>query len=880
MNRHILAISLLTCLAAVTAAAPSLSAQAVQMTESETITWDSALRLPADPYSGAANIGVAGAFAGIAGGHLVLLGGANFPYGTPADGGRKVWHSDIYILGTATSTASPSAASGSQAFTELPGAMPRALAYGVSVTLPEGVLCIGGCDSAACYSDVFLFSLSPEGKPQFKSYPSLPRPLANATGCRIGQKVYVMGGIESMRDAAATRDFFVLDLSDLESGWNELPPWDGPARAYAVSAAQSDGADNCIYLFSGRDFKPDTPWTVLYDGYKFNPKIRFWKKISGFFPVMAGSAAPFGANHILFFGGRSENDTIPNNVLRLYHTVTGTLTETPLDSTVQVPVTNTAVVSGTDIYLCSGEIAPGIRTPIVAHGALSSKVRHINWLDYMVIGLYFVALFMIGWYFSRKQKDTSDYFKGGGRVPWFVAGLSIFGTALSAITFMSIPAKAYATDWSYLLFNFGIVLVVPLIVLLFIPYYRKLDVTTAYEYLEGRFNALVRVICSASFILFQIGRMAVVLLLPSIALNVVTGIDIFMCIAVMGFLSLIYTMMGGIEAVVWTDALQVVVLLGAAITVIIMAIARIPSSGATAAGWQTFVATGSAAGKFSLGKTFFDLRQPTMWTVLIATIFTNITTYGTDQTIVQRYLTTASEKKARKGVYTNAALTIPATLIFFTLGTALWAFYKFFPRSLSMTVTDGDAILPWFMSTQLPNGVLGLVIAGLFAAAMSTLSASMNSSATAFVTDIYPKIWGRAKKVSGGAEDPAAAQDGKRMLRLARLVTLILGVLGVGFALLMATLDIKSLWDEFNKLLGILLGGLGGLFLLGMTTKRANSFGAVCGIIASVVVQIIVTRYQLVHVLLYSTTGFIACYVVGYLCSLLVPARKGGDGRG
>ena len=831
--------------------------QTARMTESETISWDSSLALPPDPSSGAPNIGVAGAFSGMTGGHLVILGGANFPYGTPDKGGRKVWHSDVYVL------------SGTSGFSEMKGAMPRALGYGVSVTLPEGVLCIGGCDSSACYPDVFLFSLSSDGKPSFKPYPSLPRPLANAAGCRIGQKVYVIGGIESMQSPAATRDFFVLDLAELGRGWKELPAWDGPARAYAVCAAQSDGADNCVYIFSGRDFQGSSPWNVLYDGYKYNPRLGTWTALQGRFPVMAGTAAPFGANHILFFGGRSECDTIPNNVLRLYHTVTGTLISTPLDSTLVLPVTSSVVVSGTDIYLCSGEVAPGIRTPIVAHGSLASTVRHINWMDYLVIGLYFVALFLIGWHFSKKQKDTSDYFRGGGRVPWFVAGMSIFGTALSAITFMSIPAKAYATDWSYMLFNFGIVLVVPLIVLLFIPYFRKLDVTTAYQYLEVRFNALVRVICSASFILFQIGRMAVVLLLPSIALNVVTGVDIFMCIAVMGFLSLIYTMMGGIEAVVWTDALQVVVLLGAAITVIVMAIARIPASGSTAAGWSTFVATGSAAGKFSLGRTFFDLRQPTMWTVLIATVFTNITTYGTDQTIVQRYLTTSSEGKARKGVYTNAALTIPATLIFFTLGTALWAFYKFYPRSLSMTVADGDAILPWFMSTQLPNGVLGLVIAGLFAAAMSTLSASMNSSATAFVTDIYPKL-----KRHSQASSPAP-EDGKRMLRLARLVTLVLGVLGVGFALLMATLDIKSLWDEFNKILGLLLGGLGGLFLLGMTTKRANSFGAVCGIVASVVVQIIVTRFQLVHVLLYSTTGFIACFVVGYLCSLLVPERRG-----
>ena len=177
-----------------------------------------------------------------------------------------------------------------------------------------------------------------------------------------------------------------------------------------------------------------------------------------------------------------------------------------------------------------------------------------------------------------------------------------------------------------------------------------------------------------------------------------------------------------------------------------------------------------------------------------------------------------------------------------------------------MSITDSDAILPWYMSTTLPRGVLGLVIAGLFAAAMSTLSSSMNSAATAFTTDIWRKI--------------SPAGEGRRTLLAARLSTLVLGLVGIGFALVMASWEIMSLWDEFSKILGILLGGLGGLFLLGLTTRSANSFGALCGIAASVVVQIVVARGGYVNLLLYSTTGFISCYVVGYLASLATPHLK------
>ena len=812
-----------------------------QLTQTDEIVWSTALELPA-PEGAGRHPGLAGVFAGRTGGDLVIAGGANFPGAMPWEGGAKRWWRDVYLYNETD---------GWRLFAD---ALPRAVAYGVSVTLPQGVLCIGGCDADRCMDEVFLLSVE-GGKPRIAEWPPLPAPLANAAGCIVGGKVYVAGGNESMTPARASGRFFVLDPSNPGAGWRELASWPGPARGYAVCAAQSDGMDNCFYLFSGRDYDGDAPWTIHRDGYRYNPRLNRWYKLDNEFPVMAGTAAPFGTNHILFFGGKSHDAAVSDNALRLYHTVTNTLTEVDVDkSGFVLPVTTAVVSDGRDIFIASGEVSPGVRTPVVLHGRVHDVLHRMGWLDILVIVLYFLSLAWIGWYFSKNQKSTGDYFKGGGRIPWFIVGLSIFGTSLSAITFMAIPAKAFATDWSYLLFNAGIVLVVPLIVLVFIPFFRRLNVTTAYEYLELRFNPLIRVVCSVAFIVFQIGRMAVVLLLPSIALNIVTGIDIYLCIGMMGILSLAYTLMGGIEAVVWTEALQVVVLLGAAVAVVCSIAFQLPE------GMSTIFAAAGDAGKFSLGESFFDLRQPTIWTVLIATVFTNITTYGTDQTIVQRYLTTDTEKAARKGVYTNAALTVPASLLFFFLGTALWVFYKYYPQELSMSISDSDAILPWYMSTALPRGVLGLVIAGLFAAAMSTLSSSMNSAATAFVTDIYRKV--------------RPGRDEKHMLAIARWATFVLGTVGILFAVVMASWDIKSLWDEFSKFLGILLGGLGGLFLLGLVTRRANATGALCGLIGSVVVQTLVTQYQWVNLLLYSTTGFIACFVIGYLVSVLTGGSK------
>ena len=809
----------------------------VPLTRTDAIVWNDTLCLPS-PDDTTRHPGLAGVFAGKAGTYTVIAGGANFPDMTSGKRGGKRWYKDIYLYD-------------GNDWRIFHDALPEAVAYGVSISLPQGILCIGGCNDRQCTKEVYLLSLK-NGEPVITQWPALPVPLANAAGCLVDGRIYIAGGNESTSPAKASKNFFMLDTAHPDSGWRILPEWPGPARGYAVAAAQSNGQDNCFYLFSGRNYDggEEQTWTIHRDGYCYNPRLEQWTGIDGDFPVMAGTALPFGTNHILFLGGKSSDPDMSDNALRLYHTVTETITETRIEkSKLTLPVTTTALWDGDEITIVSGETAPGLRTPVLLRGEIESSLHRMGWLDILVIALYFLSLAWIGWHFSGNQKSTGDYFKGGGRLPWFIVGLSIFGTTLSAITFMAIPAKAYATDWSYLLFNAGIILVVPLIVGIFIPFFRRLNVTTAYEYLELRFNAPIRIICSISFILFQIGRMAVVLLLPSIALNIVTGFDIFLCIGLMGVLSLAYTLMGGIEAVVWTEALQVVVLLGAAIAVGCSITAQLPD------GFDTLFHAAGANGKFSLGETFFDLRQPTIWTVLVATVFTNITTYGTDQTIVQRYLTTGSEKAARKGVYTNAVLTVPASLLFFFLGTALWVFYRYHPQELSMSITDSDAILPWYMSTALPRGVLGLVIAGLFAAAMSTLSSSMNSAATAFTTDIYRKA------VHG--------KDERQMLRAARWATLLLGSTGILFAIVMATWDIKSLWDEFSKFLGILLGGLGGLFLLGLVSRKANTIGAFCGIFGSIAVQIFVMKYQWVNLLLYSTVGFAACFIIGYLASVL-----------
>lgn len=845
-TRKIALLILFSCWLLPAGAAPNKDADQRQF-GTEPIVWDNSLSLPA--LHGVPAIGVAGAFSGFVGDYLVVGGGANFPEALPWEGGSKKWWQTLYSIHTTSEHPQwQLAAQG----------LPRPLAYGVTIGLPEGMLCIGGCDERQCYADVFLIHQQKEGLAVASDWPSLPVPLANAAGARVGNSIYIAGGQEGMEQQEATAHFYKLDLQNRKKGWQELPAWPGTARGYAVGVAQSDGFDLCFYLFSGRNYNAKGEIEILQDGFVYNPRLNSWKSLKGQFPVMAGTALATGANHILFLGGASTlipgSDQHPgfDNRVRLYHTITQTLIEKEV-APYSIPVTTTVARKGNRFYLGSGEVKPGIRTPHLLRGEIQSFERGLGFWNTIVIFLYFASLAWIGYYFSKKQKSTDDYFKGGGRIPWWVVGLSIFGTGLSAITFMAIPAKAFATDWSYMMLNSGILMVVPVVLYLFIPFYRRLNITTAYEYLELRFNPLIRVLCSLAFILFQVGRMGVVLFLPAIALNVVTGFDIFLCIALMGVLSLIYTMIGGIEAVIWTDALQVIVLLGGALLVLGMAIYEIPG------GWNTVVDQAVADQKLHLGSWNVDWKQSTIWTVLVATFFTNLTIYGTDQTFVQRYMTTETAAKAKKSIWTNAFLTIPATLIFFTLGTVLYVYYKQYPQELSITISEGDSILPWYIFSQLPQGVVGLLISGIFAAAMSTLSSSMNSAATAYIVDIHRKT------------DLSKRTD---ELRSAQIATFVIGIIGILFAFLMATWNIESLWDEFNRILGLILGSFGGLFLLGMLTQRANSIGALSGIIGSILVQVVVMSGQTVHLLLYTTVGFVSCFVIGYIVSWLTPVDK------
>lgn len=843
------------------------------------MNWSVAATIPPAPGE-QKQLGLAGVFGGIHNNALLVAGGANFPHAMPWQGGEKKYWDDIYVLLKGDD--------GSYKWCDETFQLPKPLAYSASAAIDRGVIYVGGENEDGIQSAAHLLQWDPVKKEVVvKAMPPLPLPLTNAMAAVIGNHVYVVGG-ETI--GKASNELFSLDLSS-PSAWQKLPPLP-VALSNAVAVVQSNGEYPCLYVIGGRAQHASGISQLHGSTFQFDPIKKEWKQLNNILdskgsetPLSAGTAVATGANYILVLGGDKGNiftkiqqynvaiaktmhevqkqqlhaekeklltahDGFSKDIY-LFNTVTKAWTT--IGSMPASHVTTFAVKWGDDVLIPSGEIKPGVRTADVLKGSMVQK-QYFSWIDYSVLAIYLLLMVGIGMWTSKNQETTDDFFRGGQRIPGWAAGLSIYGTQLSAITFMAIPAKTYATNWNYFILLITIIMVIPVITNYFIPFYRKLQITSAYEYLEERFNYAARALASILYVTLQLGRLAIVLLLPSLALTLVTGIDVSLCILLMGLITIFYTMKGGIEAVVWTDVAQVVILLGGALVCLVMIPFQLEGDAATI--WQTI----REEDKLNIIDLTFSFSEPTLWVVLIGGLAINVITYGADQSVVQRYLTTKNEEEAKKSLRLGAWMALPSAIIFFSIGTFLYLFYQEHPEKVNYQLQSQDAIFPWYIVTELPAGVTGLLIAAVFAAAMSTLSSSMNSVTTALITDFYRRF--------------SPNKTEKNYLTLAKHLTLTIGLIGTALALVMARWGISSLWDQFNMIIGLFTGGLGGLFVLGIFTKRANAKGAVSGLIVSGLVQFYISSYTNINLLLYAFTGLVACVVFGYLFSLLFGPQK------
>ncbi|MBI0399545.1 sodium:solute symporter family transporter [Cyclobacterium marinum] len=799
--------------------------------------------------------GFAGMFAGTSNGVLLVGGGANFPEKRPWEGGEKFWYDEIYFMEDIETGWKLSKQK-----------LPQKLAYMVSGTYKNKVWVIGGNDAKA-HTDLVISLAYQNGEIVIENdYPQLPVPLANMTGAIVNGILYVLGGQQTSTGLAETK-FYILDLNRNKEDmkWVEGPIFPGKARIQAVAASHKD----VFYVFSGFTLHHNTDGSLgrklLKDAYRFipseQPKEGIWQQINNLPRGVAAAPSPafsLGGDHILIAGGLDEETikhTDPSShpgfldKMLAYNTNAEKWVEMG-----DMPEGSSRVTAPSAFWkgfwvVPNGEKGPGVRSPKVMGLATQNPFGMANWLT---LGAYLACMLGIGFYFSKRENTTTEYFLAGKRIPWWAAGLSIYGTQLSAITFMAIPVIVYATNWRLAVGSFMILAIVPLIVKYYLPFFRRLNITTAYQYLELRFDIRVRLLGSLTFILLQLARMGVVLYLPAIAISSVTNMDIFLCIAIMGVFSTIYTVLGGMEAVIWTDVIQVVVLLGGALLSIFIAIANIDG------GFSTVIEVGMRLDKFKLIDWSWDYTQLVFWVAIIGFFFLNLIPYSSDQVVIQRYLTVKDEKEAAKSLWTNGLITIPGIFLFFGLGTVLFVYYLTNPEKIGSA--NPEELLPYYIVAELPLGIAGLVIAGIFAASMSSLDSSMNSIATAYITDIH-------RYLKPGLKDGA-------YLKLAKTITVIMGVFGTLTAIWIAATEVGFIFDFFQKLLGMIGGCLAGVFILAIFSQRANSTGVVIGTLSGAGITFLVSKFTDVNGYLYGAIGVLSCVAIGFIFSLIFPDSK------
>ena len=759
-----------------------------------------------------------GAFVAEVGGRLVVAGGSL------DDGGPAI--SDAWILDASESDWRETTP------------LPEPALFGAVAVHGESAFFFGSSTSsgAAAPSPAFQASLRGE-ELWYDPLPDLPDPALIGGAAVLDGVLYVVSSASTDAQAGQLAAIWMLDLNEEDPEWLPAPAPPGNVQGLPVLAAQ----DGALFLFAGAQLAEQAGLQGRQHAHRYRPGSG-WTAIADLpSPPLSTAALPVGPTHIALRTAAGSGTNIS-----AYHSVTDTWVDLGV---LPERISSESAATWGESLVFTGRGA-GVANP--AGRILSARIQPassgFSIIDYITLIAYFGVLVMMGLYFARQGSSTEDFFLAGRRMPWWATGLSIFGTQLSSISFMAVPAKVYSTDWVYFLLQMTIIMVAFPVVFFYLPHFRRAKMTSAYEYLEQRFNLPVRMYASVSFVLYQLGRMAIVLFLPAIALSTVTGIGVYTCIVLMGALATLYTVMGGIKAVIWTDVVQVFVLYGGALLSLVILLFK------TDGGLAAIVSAGFDYDKFHMFNWTWDWTTTAVWVVIVGNFFLNLVPYTSDQAVVQRYFTTKDEKAAAKSIWTNAALLLPSTLTLFMLGTGLWAFYRSNPELLNPALPT-DSIFPLFIAQQLPVGIAGLLIAAVFAASMSTLDSSLNSVSAALVTDFYVRF-------------RPSAPDSSRLL-LARLLTAGLGALATATSIALATFDIGSLWDTFQGMMGLLGGGLAGLFALGIFFRSANGAGAMTGAVASVFILYWVQQHTDLHFFLYGAVGILSCILVALATSPL-----------
>jgi SSS family solute:Na+ symporter len=473
-------------------------------------------------------------------------------------------------------------------------------------------------------------------------------------------------------------------------------------------------------------------------------------------------------------------------------------------------------------------------------------------IDIVIFLVFTLGTVLFGSSFVRKNKTAGDFMTAGKGMSGFVVGMSIFATYVSSISFLALPGSAYSGNWNSFVFSLSIPIAIFFAARFFVPFYRSIDSPSAYSFLEERFGRWARLYASGCYLLTQVARVGSVLFLLALPINAMLGWSIPLIIVLTGVAVVIYSALGGIKAIVYTDAIQSLILIAGAITCLVILLVTIPG------GTGELFRVGADHDKFSLGSFGLSLSEPTFWVTLLYGLFINLQNYGIDQNYVQRYKTARDEKSARFSALFGGLLYLPVSLLFFLIGTSLFVYYSTQP--LPETVT-GDQVFPYFIVNALPAGVTGLLIAAIFAAGMSTVSTSINSSATVVLTDFF------SITASGAAGE-------KRKMKILYATSVMLGLLGVGVGL--AMISVKSALDAWWSMAAIFSGGMLGLFFLGYIGRRVKGAYALAGVICGVllIAWMSLSRQTLFHNYLTIVLGTLVIFSVGMFLAVVGGRRN------
>lgn len=747
----------------------------------------------------------------------------------------------------------------------------RPIAFSAATTFKGKVYLAGGLGPDGVSSRVFSLEWK-EGTLIETALPDLPEPLMLA-GLGVHRStsyyyLYVLGGVGSETATEASDRVYELELPKNEqevSSWQQMDAMPfGPRVLPAVVETYNE-----LVVFGGYELSKDGRLNPVDTCWGFARIPRDGHAEEGWevrAPVPIALARPAfsktGQSHITVVGGDTASGTLaellagkkaaaPLSNVWFFHDPTSVWH--PIGE-VEHPGFGGAFSSvSNSVYVLAGARDATGKVLPATQFTFEVSTKKLQWPDWIMLGLYFAVVAAIGWHFAKKQTGAESFALGNRNTKWWAAGISLMASGVSTISFMALPALTACTGLATkgpLMF-----MIVGMVVSAFVtfPILRRLKITSTFEYIEQRFGVGLRMLGSFNSIVSQMmGRIGIVVMLPALAISTMIGLDPWISILAMGLVTTIYSAAGGFEAVIWTDVVQGLLLLFGFMTIGLLAFLNIDG------GWSTLMEYGHELNRLNLFLVKPDVRIPNMWYAIVGFTLQTMA-FASDQVTAQRVLSIPM-KDVRKIAFMAGFFGLFTALLSGAVGFMLFGFFKNNPGFLN-PIMENDQMVPIFIVNKIPVGLAGLILATLFAAAMSTVSSSVNVCGVLVGEDFYKRL---VKNVTP-----------KQEMRMMQAVTLISGGLGTGMALWLLTMDLPTLWESFTRIMAYIGGGFGGIYILGMFTRRTHELGAILGVIVSFFMAYYLNHSELnVH---YSALGLMitgSCIIVGYFSSLILPWRR------